>query len=58
MHYIQPSTDVGFKNLVGDPLFFPLDGQTKGAVVVGTTGQNIENLGGYGMIWKDLENLV
>jgi hypothetical protein len=23
--------------LVGSPLFFPLDGQTKGGVVVGTT---------------------
>jgi hypothetical protein len=29
---------VGFKILVGAPLFFPLDGQTKGGVVVGTTG--------------------
>ena len=24
--------------MVGAPLFFPLDGQTKGGVVVGTTG--------------------
>ena len=38
LHLIQPSIDVGFKILVGDPLFCPLDGQTKGAVVVGTTG--------------------
>ena len=38
MHYIQTSIGVGFKILVGDPLFFPLDGQTKGGVVVGTTG--------------------
>jgi hypothetical protein len=28
---------VRFKILVGAPLFFPLDGQTKGGVVVGTT---------------------
>ena len=32
------------KILVGDPLFFPLDGQTKGGVVLGTT--NDDNLGG------------
>jgi hypothetical protein len=38
LHYIQPSIGVGFKILVGAPLFFPLDGQTKGGVVVGTTG--------------------
>ena len=37
LHSIQPSIDVGFKNLVGAPLFYPLDGQTKGGVVVGTT---------------------
>jgi hypothetical protein len=37
LHYIQPSIGVGFKILVGAPLFFPLDGQTKGGVVVGTT---------------------
>ena len=37
LHYIQPSIGVGFKNLLGAPLFFPLDGQTKGGVVVGTT---------------------
>ena len=37
LHYIQPSIGVGFKILVGDPLFCPLDGQTKGGVVVGTT---------------------
>ena len=36
-HYILPSIGVGFKILVGDPLFCPLDGQTKGGVVVGTT---------------------
>ena len=40
LHYIQPSIGVGFKILVGAPLFFPLDGQTKGGVVVGTTGPN------------------
>jgi hypothetical protein len=38
LHYIQPSIGVGFKILVGAPLFCPLDGQTKGGVVVGTTG--------------------
>ena len=37
LHYIQPSIGVGFKILVGSPLFFPLDGQTKGGVLVGTT---------------------
>jgi hypothetical protein len=37
LHYIQPSIGVGFKILVGAPLFFPLDGQTKGGVVSGTT---------------------
>ena len=37
LHYIQPSIGVGFKILVGAPLFFPLDGQSKGGVVVGTT---------------------
>ena len=37
LHHIKPSIGVGFKNFVGDPLFFPLDGQTKGGVVVGTT---------------------
>ena len=35
LHHIKPSIGVGFKILVGAPLFFPLDGQT---VVVGTTG--------------------
>ena len=35
-HHIKPSMGVGFKILVGSPLFFPLDGQTKGGVVVGT----------------------
>ena len=38
MHDIIPFISVGFKILVGAPLFFPLDGQTKGGVVVGTTG--------------------
>ena len=38
LHYIQPSIGVGFRILVGAPLFFPLDGQTKGRVVVGTIG--------------------
>ena len=37
LHHIKPSIAVGFKILVGAPLFFPLDGQTKGGVVVGTT---------------------
>ena len=37
LHHIKPSIGVGFKILVGDPLFCPLDGQTKGGVVVGTT---------------------
>ena len=44
LHYIQPAIGVGFKNLVGAPLFCPLDSQTKGGVVVGTT--NGDNLGG------------
>ena len=30
LHHIKPSIGVGFKILVGGPLFFPLDGQTKG----------------------------
>ena len=46
LHHIKPSIGVGFKILVGAPLFFPLDGQTKGGVVVGTT--NGDNLGGSG----------
>ena len=37
LHHIKPSIGVGFKILVGSPLFFPLDGQTKGGVFVGTT---------------------
>jgi hypothetical protein len=37
LHHIKPSIGVRFKILVGDPLFFLLDGQTKGGVVVGTT---------------------
>ena len=37
LHHIKPSIGVGLKILVGAPLFFPLDGQTKGGVVVGTT---------------------
>ena len=40
LHHIKPSIGVGFKILVGVPLFFPLDGQTKGEVVVGTTGSS------------------
>ena len=44
LHHIKPSIGVGFKILVGTPLFFPLDSQTKGGVVVGTT--NGDNLGG------------
>ena len=38
LHHIKPSISVGFKILVGAHLFFPLDDQTKGGVVVGTTG--------------------
>ena len=37
LHHIKPSIGVGFKIFVGAPLFFPLDDQTKGGVVVGTT---------------------
>ena len=37
LHHIKPSMGVGFKNFVGAPLFYPLDGQTKGGVVLGTT---------------------
>jgi hypothetical protein len=37
LHHMKPSIGVGFKILVGAPLFFPLDGQTKGGVVMGTT---------------------
>ena len=37
LHHIKPSIGVELKILVGAPLFFPLDGQTKGGVVVGTT---------------------
>jgi hypothetical protein len=37
LHHIKPSIGVGLKILVGAPLSFPLDGQTKGGVVVGTT---------------------
>ena len=37
LHHIKPHIGVRFKILVGAPLFFPLDGQTKGGVVVGTT---------------------
>ena len=37
LNYIQPSIGVGFKILVGAPLFCPLDGETKGGVVVGRT---------------------
>ena len=44
LHHIKPSIGVGFKILVGAPLFFPLDGQTRGGIVVGTT--NGDNLGG------------
>ena len=44
LHHTKPSIGVRFKILVGSPLFFPLDGQTKEGVVVGTT--NGDNLGG------------
>ena len=60
MHLIQPSTDVGFKILVGAPLFFPLDGQTTGGVVVGTTEPS--NLGdlreGSGRSWRKCRNIL
>ena len=36
LYHIKASIGVGFKILVGAPLIFPLDGQTKGGVVVGT----------------------
>ena len=36
-NHIKPSIGVGFKILVGAPLFFPLDSQTKGGFVVGIT---------------------
>ena len=43
LHHIKTSISVRFKILVGAPLFFPLDGQTKGGVIVGTTnGNNLE----------------
>ena len=37
LHHIKLSIGVGFKILVGAPLCFPLYGQVKGKVVVGTT---------------------
>ena len=37
LHHIKPSIGVRFKILVGAPLLFPLHGETKGGVVVGTT---------------------
>jgi hypothetical protein len=49
LHHIKPSIGVRFKILVGAPLFFPLDGQTKGGVVVGTT--NGDNLGGSSSLY-------
>jgi hypothetical protein len=49
LHHIKPSIGVGFKILVGAPLFFPLDGQIKGGVVVGTT--NGDNLGGSSYLY-------
>ncbi|WP_337136314.1 hypothetical protein, partial [Staphylococcus aureus] len=49
LHHIKPSIGVGFKILVGAPLFFPLNGQTKGGVVVGTT--NGDNLGGSSYLY-------
>ena len=39
LHHIKPSIGVRFNILVGAPLFFPLDGQTEGGVVLGTTCQ-------------------
>ena len=44
LHNIKHSIGVGFKILVGAPLFFPLYGQTKVGVVVGITNGGI--LGG------------
>ena len=49
LHHIKPSISVRFKILVGAPLFFPLDGQTKEGVVVGTT--NGDNLGGSSYLY-------
>ena len=46
LRHIKPSIGVGFKILVGAPLFFPLDGETKGGVVVGTTVPYASELGG------------
>ena len=37
LHHRKSYIALRFKNLVGAPLFFPLDGQTKGGVVMGTT---------------------
>ena len=36
LYHIKPTIGVRLKILVGAPLFFPLDGQTKGGVIVGT----------------------
>ena len=44
VNHIKPSIGVGFKILVEAPLFFRLDGQTKGGVVVGTIGSFFVNL--------------
>ena len=33
LHHIKPSIGVGFKIFVGAPLFYPLEGQTKGRVL-------------------------
>ena len=49
LHHTKPSIGVRFKILVGAPLCFPLDGQTKGGVVVGT--KNGDNLGGSSYLY-------
>jgi hypothetical protein len=51
VHHIKPSIGVRFKNLVGAPLFCLLDGQTKGGVVVGTTGFT-------SLLWIILKHMV
>ena len=51
LHHIKPSIGVGFKILEGAPLFCPLDGQTKGGVVVGKTNPSSStsfDIGGEG----------
>ena len=49
LHHIKPSIGIRFNIFVGPHLFFPLNGQTKGGVVVGTT--NGDNLGGSSYLY-------